>query len=102
MNLMAEETDTLVTVQLRIQRTTEPGVIMAIAWEGRYLGPTQSWATKFIPWLDLREYLAEIINIPHKILDQAEKHFTTGQIFDMPMTAFVYQLYDMGFQRQTM
>ena len=101
MSQPAEQLDDLVNMQLRIQRTTEPGVIMAIAWEGGYLSPSQGWTTKFIPWAELRRHLVEIINIPQKTLDRAEKRFWEGHIFDMPMTTRTSQLHEMGFERQT-
>jgi len=99
MSTLVEQSDVPVAMQLRIQRTAEPGIIMAIAWEGGYMAPKQSWITKFVQWVDLRNHLTEIVNIPMKTLDRAEKHFSSGHIFDMEMTTRASQLLQMGFQR---
>lgn len=101
MSQLAEQFDEPVEMQLRIQRTAEPGVIMAIAWEGGYMTPGQGWITKFVQWVDLRRQLLEMVNIPKKTLDRAEKRFPEGHIFDMDMITRASQLQQMGFQRQT-
>jgi hypothetical protein len=101
MSQLVEQFDEPVQMQLRIQRTAEPGIIMAIAWEGGYMTPSQGWITKFVEWVDLRTHLSEMINIPKKTLDRAEKRFSTGLIFDIEMTTRTSQLQKMGFQRQT-
>ncbi|QNI32365.1 hypothetical protein H7849_25875 [Alloacidobacterium dinghuense] len=101
MSQLAEQFDEPVEMQLRIQRTAEPGVIMAIAWEGGYMTPGQGWITKFVQWVDLRRQLLEMVNIPRKTLDRAEKRFSEGHIFDMDMITRASQLQQMGFQRQT-
>ena len=101
MSTLAEQFDEPVAMQLRIQRTAEPGVIMAIAWEGGYMTPSQGWITKFVQWVDLRSHLLEMVDIPKKTLDRAEKYFSAGHIFDMEMTTRSSQLQKMGFQRQT-
>src|SRR5215470_3660022 len=101
MSGLVEQLDTPVEMQLRIQRTAEPGIIMAIAWEGGYMTPGQGWITKFVQWVDLRKHLLEIVNIPRKTLDCAEKHFSAGRIFDMEMITRASQLQQMGFERHT-
>ena len=101
MSGLVEQLDTPVEMQLRIQRTAEPGIIMAIAWEGGYMTPGQGWITKFVQWADLRKHLLEIVNIPRKTLDRAEKHFSVGRIFDMEMITHASQLQQMGFERHT-
>jgi hypothetical protein len=101
MSRLVEQFDEPVEMQLRIQRTVEPGIIMAIAWEGGYMTPSQGWITKFVEWVDLRRHLSEMVNIPKKTLDHAEKRFTAGLVFDIGMTTRASQLQKMGFQRQT-
>jgi hypothetical protein len=101
MSQFAEQFDEPVEMQLRIQRTAEPGVIMAIAWEGGYMTPSQGWITKFVQWVDLRKQLLEMANIPKKTLDCAEKRFSAGHVFDMEMITRTSQLQKMGFQRNT-
>ena len=101
MSQFAEHFDEPVEMQLRIQRTAERGIIMAIAWEGGFMTPSQGWITKFVEWVDLRRHLLEIVNIPRKTLDRAEKRFSAGLIFDIEMTTRASQLQKMGFQRQT-
>ncbi|HTZ90602.1 MAG TPA: hypothetical protein VMA71_09680 [Alloacidobacterium sp.] len=98
---MAEQLDEPVEMQLHIQRTAEPGVIMAIAWEGGYMTPSQGWITNFVEWVDLRQHLLEMTHIPQKTLDRAEKRFSAGLIFDMEMTTRASDLEKMGFQKQT-
>ena len=101
MSQFAEQFDETVEMQLRIQRTAEPGVIMAIAWEGGYMTPSQGWSTKFVPWAELRRQLSETANIPKKILDCAEKRFSAGHIYDMELVTRTSHLHKMGFERQT-
>jgi hypothetical protein len=101
MSQPANPFDNPVSMQLRIQRTAEPGIILAIAWEGGYMTPSQGWITKFVQWVDLRRHLQELANIPKKTLDRAEKHFSAGLVFDMAMTTRSSELHKMGFQRQT-
>src|SRR5262249_21801114 len=101
MSGLAEHLDTPVEMQLRIQRTAEPGIIMAIAWEGGYMTPGQGWITKFVHWVDLRNHLLEIVNIPRKTLARAEKPFPVARIFDMEMITHASQLQQMGFERHT-
>jgi hypothetical protein len=101
MSQPADLFDHPVSMQLRIQRTAEPGIIIAIAWEGGYMTPGQGWMTKFVQWVDLRSHLVEMVNISKKTLDRAEKHFSAGLVFDMAMTTRASELQRMGFQRQT-
>jgi hypothetical protein len=101
MSQFTEQIDEAVKMQLRIQRTAEPGIIMALAWEGGYMTPSQGWTTKFVPWAELRRQLSAMAHIPEKTLDSAEKRFTAGHIFDIAMTTRTSLLQKMGFQRQT-
>jgi hypothetical protein len=101
MHQPAHQIDDSVSLQLRIQRTAEPGIIMAIAWEGGFMTPSQGWSTRFVQWTDLRGQLHEMVNIPDKTLDLAEKCFRVGYNFDIPMTTRASELQKMGFQRQT-
>ena len=101
MRQTADPFDNPLSMQLRIQRTAEPGIIIAIAWEGGYMTPSQGWMTKFVEWVDLRSHLQEMVNISKKTLDRAEKHFSAGLIFDIAMTTRASELQKMGFQRQT-
>jgi hypothetical protein len=39
MSTLAEQVHEPVAMQLRIQGTAEPGIIMAVAWEGGYVTP---------------------------------------------------------------
>jgi hypothetical protein len=96
-----ESCDDPIEMRLRIQRTAEPGIIMAIAWEGGFMTPGQGWITSFVQWVELRRDLLATANIPQKILDRAEKYFTAGRIFDIGMTARTSELQRMGFQKQT-
>ena len=97
----AEHSDQPVAMQLRIQCTAEPGIIVAVAWEGRFMAPSQGWSTRFVQWADLRGHLLNMVKIPRKTLDFAEKCFSVGYNFDIPITTHASQLQKMGFQRQT-
>jgi len=101
MNQSAGHVEEPLNLQLRIQRTAEPGIIMAIAWEGGYMTPGQGWITKFVHWTDLRKHLLEMAHIPKKTLDRVEKYFSTGRAMDIPLTTRTSELQKMGFQRQT-
>ena len=101
MHQLSEHRDESIEMRLRIQRTAEPGVIIAIAWEGGYMTPGQGWATRFMPWAALRGHLAEMIHVPARMLERAEKSFTSGRNFDIPITTRASQLQQMGFERQT-
>lgn len=101
MNQLIGRIEEPLNMHLRIQRTAEPGIIMAIAWEGGYMTPGQGWITKFVYWAELRRHLLEMAHIPKKTLDRAEKYFSAGHIMDIPITTRTSELQKMGFQRHT-
>jgi uncharacterized protein len=101
MSQLTDQIDNPVSMQLRIQRTAEPGIIMAIAWEGGFMTPGQGWSPRFVQWADLRGHLLETVNISRNTLDLAEKCFRVGYNFDIPMITHASQLQKMGFERQT-